>query len=126
MTGLDVRAVAEAVAACPDVAGLSGGVFGEAATYLPGDRVVGVREDTDGIEIRIVARWGRPLPQIAEQVRKAVRAYAGGAPVTVAIDDIEIPAEPGRTPGAGRGAAFHQADTPARLTRAPIPIDTES
>ena len=126
MTDLDVRVVARVVAACPDVAGLSGGVFGEAATYLPGDRVVGVREDAGGVEVRIVAYWGRPLPQIAEQVRKAVRAYAGSAPVAVAIDDIETPAEPGRTPGAGRGAAVHQADTPARLTRAPTPIDTES
>ncbi len=88
MTDLDVRVVARVVAACPDVAGLSGGVFGEAATYLPGDRVVGVREDAGGVEVRIVAYWGRPLPQIAEQVRKAVRAYAGSVPVTVAIDDI--------------------------------------
>src|SRR5881398_3708720 len=34
--GVDVDAVAAAVQACPDVAGLDGGKFGEVASYLPG------------------------------------------------------------------------------------------
>jgi hypothetical protein len=85
----DVHAVARAAAACPDVAGLSGGALGEVATYLPGERVVGVRETADGVEIRISAWWGMPLPLIAEQVRQAVRPVVGAAHVLVVVDDIE-------------------------------------
>ena len=88
---LDARALVRAVETCPDVAGVSGGVVGEViATYLPGERVVGVRESGDGVEIHIVARWGRPLPEIAEQVRRAVRPLVGPVDVLVVIDDIEL------------------------------------
>ena len=88
---IDSTAIAECVEALPSVAGLSGGAFGEVATYLPGRRVVGVRATPDGVEVRIVARWGPPLPEVAEEVRRAVGPLAGGAPVLVAIDDIELP-----------------------------------
>jgi hypothetical protein len=87
---IDVHAIARAVAACPDVAALSGGVVGEVATYLPGDRVVGVRETADGVEIRIAAHWGLPLPLVAEQVRQAVRPLVGTAQVLVVVDDIDL------------------------------------
>ena len=55
------EAVAAAVLAHPGVARLSGGAFGTVASYLPGRRVVGVRlplEDTDPVEIAVVARMG--------------------------------------------------------------------
>ena len=87
---IDAHAIARAVAACPDVAALCGGVVGEVATYLPGDRVMGVRETPDGVEIRIAARWGLPLPLIAEQVRQAVRPLVGDAQVLVVVDDIDL------------------------------------
>jgi hypothetical protein len=91
---VDARAVASAVETCADVAELSGGAVAEVATYLPGERVLGVRETADGIEIHIVARWGRPLPQIAEQVQRVVQSVTGPARVCVVIDDIEDPPEP--------------------------------
>jgi hypothetical protein len=89
----DVEAVAAAAQACPLVAGLAGGRFGEVATYRPGRRILGVREADGAVEVHIVARWGTPLPQIADTVREAVTPYAGGVPVAVFIDDIELPGD---------------------------------
>lgn len=91
MTAPDLDAVATAVVGCPPVAGLSGGRFGEVATYLPGRRLVGVRLDGEELEVHVVARWGTPLPEVGDAVRRAVAPVGGGRPVTVYIDDIEVP-----------------------------------
>jgi hypothetical protein len=69
-------------------------LVGEAATYLPGRRVAGVRIDDDHVEVHVVARWDAVLPELADGVRQAVAAAAGGRAVSVFIDDIEIPDEP--------------------------------
>jgi hypothetical protein len=87
----DVEAVAAAATGCPLVAGLTGNRFGEVATYRPGRRIIGVREVDGGLEVHVVARWGMPLPEVADAVRAAVSPYAGGLPVSVFIEDIELP-----------------------------------
>jgi hypothetical protein len=92
----DLEAVAAAALGCPLVAGLTGGTFGEVATYRPGRRIVGVREVDGVVELHLVARWGTPLPEVGQVVRAAVTPLAGGLPVAVFIDDIEIPADPAR------------------------------
>ncbi|HEX2118603.1 MAG TPA: hypothetical protein VHF91_05430 [Acidimicrobiales bacterium] len=89
----DLEAVAAAALGCPLIADLTGGRFGEVATYLPGRRIVGVREVEGTIEVHVVARWGRPLPEVADVVRAAVAPHAGALPVAVFIDDIEVPEE---------------------------------
>jgi hypothetical protein len=89
---VDPDAVAKAVLACPHVASLSAGTVAEIATYLPGRRVQGIRSQDDALEIHIVARWGTPLPEIGAEVRRAVGSLAGGRAVTVAIEDVEMPA----------------------------------
>lgn len=89
----DVDAVAAAAQGCPLVAGLTGGRFGEVATYRPGKRIAGVREVDGTVEVHVVARWGTPLPELAEVVRAAVTPYAGGLPVAVFVEDIELPGE---------------------------------
>lgn len=91
MNAVDPDAVATAVLACPHVAGLSAGTVQEIATYLPGRRVQGIRVQDDALEIHVVARWGTPLPDVGAEVRKAVGMLAGGRPITVAIEDIEMP-----------------------------------
>lgn len=88
---LDAQAVADAAQACPDVARLSGGVFGEVATYLPGGRIVGVRDNGVAVEVRIVARWGRSLPEIGEQVRHAIQPLVGTASILIFVDEIDAP-----------------------------------
>ena len=89
----DVEAVAAAAQGCPLVAGLTGGRFGEVATYMPGRRILGVREADGTVEVHVVARWGTPLPELADTVRAAVAPYAGELPVAVFIDDIELPGD---------------------------------
>ncbi len=91
MTSPDLDAVAAAAASCPAVAGMAGGLYGEVATYLPGRRLVGVRLAGDELEVHVTAQWGTPLPEVADAVRLAVAPLAGGRPVTVYIDDIEVP-----------------------------------
>ncbi len=91
----DLEAVAAAALGSPLIAGLTGGPFGEVATYLPGRRVLGVREVDGTIEVHVVAKWGTPLPEVAEVVRAAVAPHAGGVPVAIFVDDIEVPDEAG-------------------------------
>jgi uncharacterized alkaline shock family protein YloU len=90
----DLEVVAAAALGCPLIAGLSGGAFGDIATYLPGRRVVGVREADGTVEVHVVAKWGTPLPEVADIVRAAVIPYASGRAVAVFVDDIEVPADP--------------------------------
>ncbi len=91
----DLEAVAAAALGSPLIAGLTGGRFGEVATYLPGRRILGVREVDGTVEIHVVARWGTPLPEVADVVRAAVASHTGGQPVAVFVDDIEVPGEAG-------------------------------
>lgn len=102
----DLEAVAAAALGCPLIAGLTGGIVGEVATYLPGRRVVGVRDADGVVEIHVVARWGRPLPEVADAVRAAVASHVDGQPVAVFVDDIEVPADPAAAAleEVGRGA----------------------
>lgn len=80
--------IADAVRRCPDVVDLSGGPFGTVATYLPGERVPGVALHEDGIEVSVVVKLGRPLPEIADEVRAAVVPMAGDRPVNVHIGGL--------------------------------------
>ena len=92
----DLDAVAAAALGSPLIADLTGGRFGEVATYRPGRRILGVREVDGVVEVHVVARWGTPLPEVAEVVRAAVTPSAGGQPVAVFVDDIEVPDDPPR------------------------------
>ncbi|MGH4017209.1 MAG: hypothetical protein ACRDSL_25440 [Pseudonocardiaceae bacterium] len=88
-----VDPIAVAVQACPTVAGLHGGRFGQATTYLPGRRVAGVAVFPGEIVIGVVGRYPASISEIAAQVRAAVAAVAPGVPVTVNIEDLALPGE---------------------------------
>lgn len=103
--------VARAVAACPDVARLSEGAVAEIASYLPGRRVPGVRIAEDAVEVHIVARWGRPLPEVGEAVATAAAPAAAGLPVRVFVDDIDPP--PAVAPAADAAPADDRRPTVA-------------
>ena len=92
--------LATAVAGCPDVAALSGGPFGEVATYLPVDASWGSGCSGDRFDVHVIARWGTPLPAVAEQVRSACAPFAGGRGVDVTIEDV-VPVPGDGTPSAG-------------------------
>ena len=85
---VSARRIADRVLSCPDVAGLSRGPFGVVATYLPGGLVPGVAVRDDAIEVDIVARYGRPLPEVADLVRDVIGDLAGGRRVDVTIADV--------------------------------------
>jgi len=90
--------VAERVLACPVVAALAGGLAGQAATYLPGRRVAGVSWRDDVCEVAVVLRLdGRPLPELAEEVRRALEPVAGGRAVDIVITDV-VAGEPSALP----------------------------
>ena len=85
---VEADAVAAAVLSCPEVSGLSGGQFGEVATYLPGRRVEGVRITTDTIDVHVVAAYGAPLHQIAARIRRTLVPLIAGLPVNITFDGI--------------------------------------
>jgi hypothetical protein len=90
--GPDAEAIAEAVRALPSVASLGGGAA-QVATFLPGTRVPGVRVGDDVVEVHVTARYGVPLPGLADSVRAAAALHAGGLPVDVTIVDLEVPGD---------------------------------
>lgn len=96
--------IAAAVLACPLVAGLHGGQFGEVATYLPGRRVPGVRLSATEVAVHLVGRYPAPVAEIDQQVRAAVAPFLAGLPLMITIEDYapaaavvaaaELPAAP--------------------------------
>lgn len=82
--------VAAAVTRVPGVAGLHAGTFGEAATYLPGRRVNGVRLREDVTEVHVTLVYGVPVLEAAERIRSAVTPLVD-TPIEVSVEDI-VPA----------------------------------
>ncbi len=93
MTDPDVAAWAGAVEACPSVACLSGTI----ATYLPHDRVEGLRVANGHVEVHVVGRWDTTVPDLAREVRTALAAHTS-LPVSVFVDDLADPV-PARAAG---------------------------
>ena len=84
--------VAERVLAVPSVLSLDGGRVGAIATYLPGRRVAGVSWREDACEVSVVLRLSdRPLPELADEVRRAVEPVSEGRAVHVVISDVLTP-----------------------------------
>lgn len=96
--------VATAATGLPDVDRLYQGAVGEIATYGRGERVGGVRihdVDVARIEVHVVARYGRRLPEVAEEVRTVVGAalvnqgiHLDDVMIDVRIADLELPSSP--------------------------------
>jgi hypothetical protein len=87
--------VAAAVVAHPAVAALHGGIYGSVATYLPGRKLVGVRigEGDEPVEVAVVLRADRPIPETVRSLRREVSRLCGGAAVDITVADIALPGE---------------------------------
>lgn len=97
---VDADGVASAVTTCPAVVSLSGGAFGQVATYLPGRRVIGVRICAESVDVHVVGVYGIPIAILAAQVRSAAASHARGRAVNVWVDDVRTPEElPRSLPG---------------------------
>ncbi len=90
------RLVHDAVEAVSGVARLSGGRVSEYATYLPGERVTGVRTADDVVHVHVVLRPVGDLRVVADRVHEAVRqalAAGGSVPVPavhVHVEDVDV------------------------------------
>ncbi|MGQ0480884.1 MAG: hypothetical protein ACT4O0_07655 [Pseudonocardia sp.] len=102
-TRLSAAELAEVVRAHPAVVSLSGGPYATVATYLPGERLFGVKFGAAGepVEIAVVLRLTGPLPPIVAELRREVSARCGGAPVDVIVTDVVV--DPPAAGPAGRG-----------------------
>ncbi|WP_330932420.1 Asp23/Gls24 family envelope stress response protein [Spiractinospora alimapuensis] len=96
--------VAAAARESPDVVDLSAGAFGTVHTVLPGDVVSGVSLSASRVEVGVVVRWGRPLPDVAADVRATVAAVVPDRAVDVTIEDVvvETPTAPEASGAPGR------------------------
>ncbi|WP_051760482.1 hypothetical protein [Herbidospora cretacea] len=83
-----MRRIAETAAACRGVAALTRGPFGTAATYLPGGSVPGVCLRDEAVEVHVAVRYGRPIPEIVDEVREAVSPLSGDRRVDVMVEDV--------------------------------------
>jgi hypothetical protein len=89
--GIDVDAVAAAVAGCAGVAALDGGPFGEVASYLPGRKVAGVVVGNCRVTVQVRSRWGIPAADLAAGITAVLTSLTGRRPVDVVIADIDDP-----------------------------------
>lgn len=87
--------LAERVLAHPSVVRLHGGQFGEIASYLPGRKVVGIRlPDGGSVEVGVVLRLDRPLPEIIDEIRGALAEVLDEVPVDITVADVITTDEP--------------------------------
>ncbi|WP_285731670.1 hypothetical protein [Nocardiopsis sp. ATB16-24] len=93
------RRLAREAEAFPDVVELSSGGFGTLATPVPGGRVHGVAVRADSVEIGVVVRFGRPLPEITAEMRRRLAPLAAGRIVHISVEDVIA----GLGDGAGSG-----------------------
>src|SRR5262249_43997364 len=90
--------IVNAVTRCPDVAGLTQAPGNPVATYLPGRTVSGGAVRAGEGEICVGARYGRPLPPIAGQGRRALAPLVPDRVVDVVMGDTPPP-DPRPAPG---------------------------
>ncbi|MDT0331103.1 Asp23/Gls24 family envelope stress response protein [Nocardiopsis lambiniae] len=95
MNGVDdpgtiARRVAEAALRSPDVVRLSSGGFGTLSTSVPGGRIRGVAVRSDTVEVGVVVHFGRPLPEIATELRRGLAPLAGGRVVHISVEDVVV------------------------------------
>jgi uncharacterized alkaline shock family protein YloU len=102
------RAAAQAARAVEGVVDLQGGAVGEFATYGGGERQTGVRVVVTGtprVSLRLVVAFGRPIPELADQVHTRVReATTALLPAgTDVVVDVHVADVVLHTPALGAG-----------------------
>lgn len=100
----DLRRWAARIDAAPSVARRAAGGSVRVATYLPGERIDGLREVDGRLHVHVVMRSGVTAAEVRRDVQAAVAEDWSPDDIHVAIDDIDVvvgdrPA--GRRPAAG-------------------------
>lgn len=105
------RLAAAAAQEVPEVLALDGGTLGEIATYGPQGPVRGVRVErgsTPRVRLSTVMRFGARLDEVADDVRRSVRAkLAAEAPAFAeAVVDVHVTDVQDADEGAGQSPPF--------------------
>ncbi|TCJ20482.1 hypothetical protein E0L93_01270 [Rubrobacter taiwanensis] len=89
------RAVAEAALSTRGVHALGRGRYAEAATYGPGEKVLGVVVGPGSVRVHVVAGYpeGTPLPELVRRLKERVTPAADGREVEVVVEDIYLAEE---------------------------------
>lgn len=88
-----LRSLAIRIDAAPSVSRRSGGLVGTVASYLPGERIHGLRVTDDGrLEVHVVMRWGNTVNQVEQDVLTAVGDRWHPTAIDLVIDDVDIAA----------------------------------
>ncbi len=87
----DADQIAAVASGCSLVAGMHGGRFGEAATYLPRRRVVGVRVTPTELDVHVGGRYPATVAEVDSQLRAALAPYRGDLPLSITIEDYAPP-----------------------------------
>lgn len=87
---VDLERLAERVLKIRGVTRLAPDASGRAGGLLPG-HVAGTRVDDDSLTVRIVARYGERLAELAERVHKAAKPFAAGRSTHVEVADLDLP-----------------------------------
>ena len=97
--------VSAAVLAVPGVAGPHGGIYNDIATFRAGGRLMGVRvgEGAEPVEVAVVLRLDRPIPDVVAELREVVSGLCGGAAVDITVGDVADERAGGAAVGAGPG-----------------------
>jgi hypothetical protein len=84
------QAVADAVLAHPAVVKMDSGPFGVVASYLPGERLVGVSLGTDAasVEVAVVLSVDYPIPPVVRDLRSRAQRVLGEVPVDITVADV--------------------------------------
>ena len=71
---------------------MGSGRYAEAATYGPGQKVVGVVVGGGEVRVHVVVSWPlpEPIPALAERVRERVALRSGNRAATVVVEDLEV------------------------------------
>ncbi len=66
------------------------------ATYLPGRRIDGIRagDPGDPVDVAVVLRLDRPLPEVIDEVRARVASVVGDVPVNITVADAVHASDP--------------------------------
>lgn len=86
---IDVEGLAGEILALPGVARLAADVAGRGRGLLPG-QVPGAQVTDEAVTVRIVARYGARLPDLAERIHDLAAGYAEGRQTVVEIIDLDM------------------------------------
>lgn len=88
----DAELIAEAVCACPAVAGLHGGPMSAITTDLPQGPLVGVTVSNSLVVVGAVGRIPFDAGEVVAQVREAIARLSPELQVTVSLEEPRAPA----------------------------------